>query len=80
MARRAAEVAAGPLITQVRCYFIHVEQQRLEDLGERDVPAQPQGEGTREEEPGHTRGMNTVEGEAARARGSPKGMPRWPLA
>ena len=56
---------AGPLITRVRCHLIHVEQQRLEDLGERDVPAQPQGEGTREVEGGHTRGMNTVEGAAA---------------
>ena len=56
---------AGPLITRVRCHLIHVEQQRLEDLGERDVPAQPQGEGTREAEPEHTRGMNTVEGAAA---------------
>ena len=72
--------AAGLLITQARCYFIHVEQQWLEDLGERDVPAQPQGEGAREEETGHTRGMHTVEGEAARARGSPKGTPLWPLA
>ena len=59
------QVPPGPLITRSRCHFIHVEQQRLEDLGERDVPAQPQGEGTREVEPGHTRGMNTVEGAAA---------------
>ena len=59
------QVPPGPLITRARCHFIHVEQQRLEDLGERDVPAQPQGEGTREAEPEHTRGMNTVEGAAA---------------
>ena len=59
------QVPPGPLITRARCHFIHVEQQRLEDLGERDVPARPQGEGTREAEPEHTRGMNTVEGAAA---------------
>jgi hypothetical protein len=52
----ACKYTAGPLITRARCNLIHEEQQRLEDLDERDVPAQPQrssqqGKGTREVEP-----------------------------
>ena len=52
----ACKYTARPLITRARCNLIHEEQQRLEDLDERDVPAQPQrssqqGKGTREVEP-----------------------------